>query len=312
MDRPKSFRAASNGFFGDERVYTRQRLYRHDDADFRAELHPTSRDPDAVRTADLDEDPYAEAGYVGFEEKDAAKEQFRSDIADDRFLQMVQRNRITPTTDETAKTHSAGNSIASYRELEQERKRELRVRDEIVRAMERSERQSSMFTVMYAACVPNEYVAEFLFGIEAGSVCRVLKPMLLIRANHLRYHMEESQLRRVLFDVGCQYEHGKTLELKGHMRQHVPLPPAENSWYTEDIVESEHAHFDERSETTTMRILTFQIETPAASTEDALHHDSTDAAGYRVKVICHMVQQHRDKDALNVLCFRTFHFSRYS
>jgi len=96
------------------------------------------------------------------------------------------------------------------------------------------------------------------------------------------------------------------------MRQHVPLPPAENGWYTEDQIDGEHAHYSEESDETVMRILTFQIETPAASTEDALLRDPSDAAGYRVKVITHLVDEDCNDEQRNVLCFRTFHFSRYA
>jgi len=96
------------------------------------------------------------------------------------------------------------------------------------------------------------------------------------------------------------------------MRQHVPLPPAENGWYTEDQLDDEHTHYNEEADVTVIRVLTFQIETPAASTEDALLRDPSDAAGYRVKVVAHLVDEDRDDERRHVLCFRTFHFSRYA
>lgn len=313
MARPRSYKAGSNGFFGDERVYTRQRFYRRDDGDLRAEAHETSREVEQDLSK-FDEDPYEEGGYVGFDEANVAKDQFKSDVADDRFLTMIRRNRRMPDeADDEQAVHQrpSGDAIASYDELHRARQREARVRDEIIRAMERSQRQASLFTVNYAACVPPEYVAEFLFGIEAGSVVQALKPMLLIRKDRLRYHMEEGQMRRVMYDVGCHFERGETRVLQGHLRQHVPLPPEENGWYSDELLESEHAHFDEQAGTTTMRVLTFQIDNPGAASEDALKKDASDAAGYRVKIVTHLVKQHKDRDVLNVLCFRTFHFSRY-
>jgi len=301
MQRPKAFAAASNGFFGDTRVYRRQKYYRADDSDLNAKFHSTLEEKIAK---DLSEDPYEEGGYVGLEEKPEAIEQFRSDLADSRFMATIEHNRgAAPIDDEIT---------VSMRIRQEAQAREMRTRTEIIRAMERSQRQQSLFTIDYARCVPPEFIKEFLFGLEAATICQALVPMLLVRQDDLRYHMEEGQLRRVLFDVGCHFERGDTIVLKGHMRDHVPSPPAENGWYTEDVVESEHAHPTTDDDTTIMRVLIFQIPTAAAGTEDAQLQEVSDAAGYRVKVVCHMVTQDKAKDIHNVLCFRTFYFSRYS
>ena len=311
MQRPKSFAAASNGFFGDTRVYRRQRFYRADDSDLNAKFHSTL-DEKVANDSLLPEteDPYEEGGYVAIEEKPAAIEQFRSDLTDARFRSTIERNRNTVVDPDGG---DGGDEITEAMRIRQEaREREARTRTEIIRAMERAQRQQSLFTVDYARCVPPEFIKEFLFGLEAATVCQALVPMLLVRQDELRYHLEEGQLRRVLFDVGCHFERGDTIVLKGHMRDHVPLPPAENGWYTEDVVESEHAHPTPDDDTTVMRVLIFQIPTAAADAEGAQLQEVSDAAGYRVKVVCHMVTQHAKQDIYNVLCFRTFYFSRYA
>jgi len=326
MSRPKTFTATTPSerlFYGAERTYTRQRLYRRDEADFDPNMHaePIEKVRAGIvqKLSELDEDPYMEAGYIGVDEMPANIEQFRSDLLNPHFLHRVRTNRAVPellfggedrvvTTDD----EPTNAIIASIRELRLAREREGRTRSEIIRAMERAHTQRSLFTVDYARCVPDMYVQEFLSGLEANTVCAALVPMLYVRSDSCRYHMEEGQLRRVLFSVGTHFEHGEYVLLPGHMRAHVPLPPAENSWYDDDTLESEHAHYNEDDDTTEMRVLTFQIPTAAADADGRILLEQSDAAGYRVKVVCHLVERAADREELNVVCFRTFHFSRYN
>jgi len=328
MTRPRSF-LNKNEFYGEERTYTRQRLYRKDDGDFNAALHaePLDKVRAGIRQklSDLDEDPYAEAGYVGIEETDAAKDQFRSDVAHPRFRNRLNAMRSIPgpaladntlyeassAADAAAAAKATSTVVASVRELRLAREREARTRAEIIRAMERSQTQRSLFTVDYARCVPEEYAREFLSGLEASTVCDALVPMLNTRTDRLRYHMEEGQLRRVMFDVGTHFERGENIELLGHLRDHAPLPPQENGWYTPELLRSEHVHYDADANTTSIRVLNFLIPTSAADADGRELLEVSDAAGYRVKVVCHLVEPDTAHEEYNVLCFRTFYFSRY-
>jgi hypothetical protein len=63
-----------------------------------------------------------------------------------------------------------------------------------------------------------------------------------------------------------------------------------------------------------MRVLSFQIETTAAATTidghvvDARHEADN---GYYVEIVCHLVAAAATDERRNVVCFRTFHFSRH-
>jgi hypothetical protein len=323
MSRPHAFSGESS-FLGQRREYTRQRFYRKDDSDMQARYH--DEDLDSVRRGyavplkDLDEDPYAEGGHMGVFEKDTAIEQFRSDVRSSAFRQVIDHSR-NPTEDtEFAAADNTANAsrsaLRSMRQIAEARKNQRRTREEIIRVMERQEQQRTMFTINYAGCIPTEYLDEFLSGTEAKTVCDVLMPMLLTTSDdRFVYHIEEGQVVRALYNVGVNLERSDTFDVQGHLRQHVASfeDEIDRQWYTDDMLQSVHMHYNSGAETTRIRQLTFQIPTAAAGGERAQLQDASDAQGYRVKVVCHLVKESSVKnvEARNVLCFRAFHFTRY-
>lgn len=333
MARPRAFEASSR-FLGAERTYTRQRLYRRDDSDLRAEAHDEPLDRVrrgyTVPLRDLDEDPYEEAHHVGVFEREDAIEQFRSDARSERFRALVDESRHHGIDADGAARESVtmpkgaarSTAVRSLQEMRDARKRQRRARAEIVRVMERQTQQRTLFTVNYAGCVPAEYVDEFLSTVEARPVCDALVPML----NKLEFaaadgddsmqtHIEEGQLVRVLYETGCVLERSDTLEVRGRLADHAASfdDPIDRAWYTDAMCSGAHAHYDADADVTLIRQLCFHIPTSAADADGAQLREVADAAGYRVKVVTHLVERSPDAklDALNVLCFRSFHFTRY-
>lgn len=283
-------------FGGETRVITRERLYRYDDADFDAAMHeePVAPPPD---DEEIVIDPYEESRYAPpVPETPEAQAQFRTDISSSTMKSIVASKRLNEPSTNIAPSIFAKNLRKAA----------------ILRAMTDSIGEHSIFSVDYASHVPKQYIREFFSSVEVTSVRSVLVPSLMIRKASARVHLEEEHWRRVMADVGATFRCAETIVYDGHLRTLVPLPPAENGWYTHDILECEHAHYE--SQTTKMRILTFQIETTAAATTidghvvDARRESDN---GYYVKLVLHLVTADSSNELHNVLCFRTFHFSRH-
>lgn len=277
--RAVEFRDASYTFAGERREVTRQAVVGGADV----------TEDDGGDDGDID--AYAETQYKQIDETPAAIDQFRADVQSAQF-----RSFIEPLP---ASVDAARRAI-------------LQRRAAILAAMEASSlTQSSLFSLSYAACVPDEYVREFLDSTEVSCVCAALVPALLVRRERYRLHVEEQVWRRAMADAGAVFKRAETRTLKGHLRALTPLPPAEGGWYTHERVESVHAHCVDDS--TTLRVLVFQIHTSAAAT--AVDDGSTlDArresdAGYYVRLVLHLVEQY-EREEHNVVCFRSFAFAR--
>lgn len=290
---------------------TRQRLYRFDDGDFDAQMYndtqPSRRrgksKTPVVDNDSLDEDPYAEAQYTPLEESPETIDQFRNDVTSTLFRSMVQ-SRAAIAPEKQTRDRRFDVDISKQRQAQ------------ILAAMsDAANAHHSLFSIDYAACVPKQFLREFLASTEVSSVCAVLVPALFVRDERYRYHLEEEHWLRALADAGAFFKHAETLELDGHLRTLTPLPSAEAGWYTRLRVESEHAHYCTEKKSTTLRVLTFQIQTLAAATAvddgTALEARRDSDMGYYVRVVAHLVERN-DREAHNVLCFRSFHFSRHA
>jgi len=345
MSRPVSYRE-SYTFGGETREYTRQRLYRADDVDFDARMHDedvsasaatatataaTGRrrrrnhggrraTPTPPPAGDDSVDPYAEANYTPLDERPEVIAQFRADLASSTFRSMIERRRHGGGNgddgggDDTAPAAATSSHEASVRAA---RQRSAAILAAMTRA---ASGQHSLFSLAYASCVPERYLREFLASTEVSCVAATLVPALLVRDERLRYHLEEEHWRRAMADAGAIFKGGETRVLDGHLRTLAPLPPAEAGWYTTARAESEHAHHDAASNTTPMRVLTFQIATLAAATalDDgaALDARRDSDTGYYVRLVFHLVASGdgggADDDKHNVVCFRSFHFARHA
>jgi hypothetical protein len=327
---PVSFEAVST-FGGAARRYTRQRLYDDEDArQHTARGTARVRVPRARRGVDGDaatafaDDPYAEAGYKPLEHTDAEIDQFRADLTSDTFRRLIDRRRHADARRLPAAPTRAVRAVYQRRAA-------------ILEAMAASTNaHASLFSLDYAAAVPDEFVREFTSTTEIECVRATLAPALYVRDERARVHMHEMTWRRALADAGCVFKRAETRVLRGHMRTLAPLPPAEDGWYTHERVESEHAHYDARAGVTRLRVLVFQIQTAAASTaaDDGasleLRRDSD--LGYYVRLVAHLVGndtraerarasvcRHEpvasapvaDEDDWNVLCFRSFALLRH-
>lgn len=283
-------------FGGERRDVTRHRLYHGDETAFDADLVTEAATRARLRKdargelIDDGDDPYAEANYVRVHETAAAIDQLRADVTSERFRTLVKSRSTVLGTERT----------------NAERLREQQ-RASMLAAMRATSIESSLFSLAYASCVPAEFRTEFLGAVEVRSVLGALVPTLMTRRESARYHLTEEHWRRALADVGGQFKRAETRVLAGHLRSFAPLPPAENGWYTHERVESEHAHYDAHTRTTTMRVLVFQIQTLAAATavDDGVVLDKRrdSDAGYYVRLVFHVVDE-------DVLCFRSFHFAR--
>jgi hypothetical protein len=285
MTRPKTFRESST-FGGEQRQYTRQRLYALETGDYDASMHAVTADDDE------DNDPYAEAQYTRNEETSDEIDQFRQDIVGDTFRALAERRVLDDTAVQAP--HLAVERAARIR------------RAAILAAMgNATNAQHSYFSRDYAACVPPKYKREFLASVEVASILGVLLPALYAH-DQTRAHTLETVWRRALADRGALFKRADTRRLEGHMRAHATY-------------ESEqHAHYCRETDTTTLRLLTFQIQTNAAATaiddgsELAGKRDAD--AGYYLRLVFHLVEEAVGGEVVggnNVVCFRSFVFSRF-
>jgi len=303
MTRPVSF-TGTGTFGGAVRAYTRQRLYRFDEADFNAAMHdtPTTRPPPIIRPGTDSVDPYEEGKYAELVEAPAAIDQFRADAAGAEFQAILARRRAVPSA--LAGTAAAA-PFAQIDRLARQR------RVAIVDAMARATAQASLFDVQYAACVPHVHRRAFLASVEISSMCGALLPALLNRHESFRAHLPEEHWIRALTNAGGVLESIVTQVLPGHLRAYVP--PECRDWYTRDVLASPHAHHEAATNTTTVRILTFRLHTDGAATRASGNADDDGAldGGYRVRVVAHLVGAGAAAPARqtpDVLCFRAFQF----
>ena len=314
MSRPVAFQQTVT-FGGEQRQVTRQRLYRFDDGDFDARMYNDAaaagnqpsrrrrRNKSSASAADedSDEDPYAEAQYTALDESPEIIDRFRNDVSSARFQNMVQARAVAQPLSTRPRTSE---------EVRKQRQAQI-----LAAMADAADAEHSLFSIDYARCVPKAYLREFLASVEVSNVCAALVPALFVRDERYRYHLEEEHWMRALADAGGVFKSAETLVLDGHMRTLTPLPPAESGWYTRLRVESEHAHcVDDK---THMRVLTFQIQTLAAATavdDGTLLEARRDSdMGYYVRVVAHLVDGDEQAEAArNVLCFRSFHFSRHA
>ena len=199
MARPAAFRE-SFMFGGERREYTRQRLYRQEDADFDARLDVDDdvEHPDVI-------DPYAEAQYTALDETPASIAQFRADVAGSSFRGLIERR--------------AGGTAVPVPSVYDTSERAARLRQAaILAAMANSAASENMyFSLAYARCVPGQYIREFLASTEVSSICAVLLPALYVRHERTRYHLEEGHWLRSMADRGAIFKRGDTCVCKGHL-----------------------------------------------------------------------------------------------
>ena len=304
MSRPVSF-ADTWSFMGEERTFTRQRFYRYDDADFNAAMYDERTDePPPLSSSYYTIDSYGELAEP-VPETTANIDRFRSDVASDKFRSMLEERRIGDDADDGSLRPR------SFPERLIRQRRAL-----MLEAMRKTNAQMSLFSVNYAACVPPQFIREFLSSVEVSAILAALLPVLLVRDESLKYHLEEEHWRRIMADAGATYKRAETKTLAGHLRVLAPRPPGEQGWYTHEVVESSHAHCKENK--TVLRILVFQIYTSAAATradDGTMREVENEAdAGYYVRLIFHLVNEsaatEKDAERHNVVCFRTFHFAR--
>lgn len=259
-------------FGGMARHVTRQRLYAGDEATFNPDTidHVPARRRD--RTSDFVDDgsdPYAESGYTHVAETPEAIDQWRADVTGPRFRELAAQRAVVVGNRE----YATAEQLATQR------------RAAMLAAMDTTAlSEQAFFSTDYAACVPKEFRHDFLAAIEVTSVCSALVP-----AMYTRYHLTEEAWRRSLEDMGARFKHARTHALRG---QHC---------------HDDHAHYDAATNTTPMRVLTFQIATTAAATAvddgQQLDRRRPSDVGYYVRLVAHVVAE-------DVVCFRSFHFAR--
>lgn len=277
METPKLVQAKGSFLGGGQRTYTRALWYRQDEADFNANMHDEPLDRIPIRPmAELDEDPYAEGRELEMPAGPTEIEQLRKDFQDPLLAETIKKNwRIGEPVGKSAQALAA---------------EEIRLRNEVRRAVIQAEQQQSLFDTNFARCVPDLYRKAFLTSPEAEQVCASLVPMLLTQSavsECCQIHVTADQMRRIMYGAGCTLLAEESKVLRGHVQMHAPAN--ENDLYASTYGakndESLHCHWNQADNTTAMRIMIFVMPPD----------------NYRIRVVCHEV-------AANVLCFRTFQF----
>jgi len=263
------FKTANGTFFDNEpRTFTGHVLYGDKDADYNGEMHEMSRSQ--VPLDKLDIDAYEEGKYVEMRERQSSIDQFRSDVLDHRLAERLRKNwRSEANT--TRPLHS---------ELEQQH---ARLREETLRALRQSRQQESLFDADYLRAVPESVRWQFSTFPQTEQVCAALVPMLIAQnapGTAHQTHVTEEAMKRVLFASGCSFVSSHPETVDGHVSRHEPRLTGVGA----------HAHYDTKTKTTPVRVLTFSVPPD----------------NYRVRVVCHRVFGEPGGEEL--LCFRTFHF----
>lgn len=291
---------ASGTFGGEPRAYTRHVWYRGDEADFDADMHPLT---EARSAADLDVDAFAEGRHSDIFEDPGSIAQFRQDVHSARMQAMVKDRWLgaggASTIGGSVVPSEASDAAAVHDRFRRRTADELaadqvRMRAEVMRAMEDARQQTSLFDTNYARCIPANIVHAFLRTPETEDVCAALVPMLLRQTTlngAVAGHATEQQMRRIMLQTGCTFASAETRTLPGHIARHAPPAQQDDTLYR-GAYHGPHAHHNADADTTTVRILVFNVPPDQ----------------YQVRLVCLVVGH--STNAAELLCFRTFQFLR--
>ena len=196
-------------------------------------------------------DAYAEAGYTPMPLDPSQISQLHSDVARLNVPNIVDESTMRSRNLDTGAFDRAAAAAA----VSAAERRAAHI--QIERALRAAEQQSSLFSLDYARAVPDALIDTFLASKELQAIVSELAPLFVL-PEETRPHTTLAYMQRLLGGAGCKFVESKRVILVGAMRDHISSDSDEDLLYTTlGAYDSEHAHYDASSNSTTLVIATF-------------------------------------------------------